>query len=172
MMRRLRPQSQRQASLTRFYTSFLVVFAALVLVVGCGDDDADETVAPPEVSAEEFRQELERADREVSQAFGQVFESGIDKLPSNAEVPQAVKEALEAAAEVEREAADRLDELEPPEDAQEAVDGLAEEAREQADTLAEAAEQEGLTAGELQQSFEEQNPEQYLSELEELGYLP
>ncbi len=157
--------------MSRFRTLSLTAFAALAVLVGCGDDNGDTTSAE-ELSREEFSQELERVDREVSQAFGQVFESGVAQLPPDAQVPEAVKEALQTAADFEREAADRLDQLEPPEDAQEAVDGLTETAREQADTLSEAAEREGLTAGELQEAFEQQSPERYLNELEELGYLP
>ena len=154
-----------------FRTFPLPVLAALVLIAGCGDNGGD-SASPEGLSREEFTQELEQVDREVSQAFGQVFESGVEQLPPEAPVPDAVKEGLAAAADVEREAADRLDALDPPEDAQEAVDGLAQSAREQADALAEAAEQEGLTAAELQQAFEQQNPERFLNELEELGYLP
>lgn len=166
--------------MSRFRALSLPALAVAALLVGCGgDEDGGDTTAPGQAatttaeqdSGDELRQELERVDREVSQAFGQVFESGIDQLPPNQQVPEAVKEALAAAAEVEREAAEQLSELDPPEDAQEAVEGLAETAREQADTLSEAAEQEDLTARQLQQAFEEQSPERYLNELEELGYL-
>lgn len=158
--------------MNRSHIFSLAAIAALVLLIGCGGDDNGGTADSDQLSGEEFTEQLQEVDRQVSRAFGQVFQSGVAELAPNEQVPEAVKEALRAAADVEREAADQLDELEPPEDAREAVDGLVQTAREQADTLSEAAEQEDLTARELQQAFEEQNPEQYLRELEELGYLP
>lgn len=162
----------KAGSLNRSHIFSLAAVAALVLLIGCGGDDNGDSTEPGQLSGEEFSQQLEEVDRQVSRAFGQVFQSGVDELEPNEQVPEAVKEAIRAAADVEREAADQLDELEPPEDAREAVDGLVQTAREQADTLSQAAEQEDLTARELEQAFQEQNPEQYLRELEELGYLP
>ncbi len=156
----------------RIRTVALVAVAALVLAGGCGGDDGAETTVESPVSEEEFSQEIQQIDREVSQAFGGVFETGIDELPPDARVPPAARDALERAAEAEREGVERLEQLEPPEDAQAAVDGLIEEGSSQADRLAEAAENEDLTIGELQRAFEQDQPERYLDELRELGYLP
>lgn len=79
-------------------------------------------------------------------------------MPEEARVPDRVRVQLEqparAVARELRETADRVSELNPPEEAEEELDSLVAAAGEQADRLDELREQEGLTVRELADAVE------------------
>jgi hypothetical protein len=145
----------------------LLVVTGLALVAGCdiGGDDR--------LSNEEFKERATEIDKRVSDSFDAVFEEigNPDKL-GNKPVPEKAKTALAEAAQTEQEAVDELDDLNPPEQGQEALDQLVEVAGTQADRLTEAAENPDLTGNELLEAFDADDVDKPINELIKLDLWP
>ena len=143
----------------------MAVIAALV-VAGCGGEDR----MSDEETAREINAVLAATSGEVQRQFHPVFQQ-LEAVRENARVPRSVRARLERPTSVVagelRETADRVDELDPPEDAEEAVASLTESAREQATRLEQLPERERLTVRELADAVEP--PTEALRRLGEAG---
>ena len=143
----------------------LAVIAAL-LVVGCGGEDR----MSDEETAREINEVLAATSGEVQRQFHPVFQQ-LGGMRESAPVPARVRARLEqptsAVSRELRETADRVDELDPPEDAEEAVASLTESARAQAARLEQLPEQDGLTVRQLADAVEP--PTDALRRLSEAG---
>jgi hypothetical protein len=145
----------------------LLVMSGLALIAGCdiGGDD--------QLSQEEFRTKAGEIDKRVSDSFDAVFEEiGNPEKLGNKPVPEKAKTALAEAARTEQEAAAELDDLDPPEEGQDAVDELVKLAGAQADRLTEAAENPDLTGNELLEAFGADDVDKPINELRKLDLWP
>ena len=140
--------------------------AASASVAGCGGEDR--------LSDEEASQRISELvgdlSGEIQQQFHPIFQQ-LEGVGENARVPERVRRQLQERTNVVagelREAAEEVEELNPPEKAEDAVDALAESAREQATWVEERPEQEGLTVRELADALEP--PAEELRRLSEAG---
>jgi hypothetical protein len=146
-------------------SSALAVAAAL-LIAGCGGEDR----LSDEEAAQRINEIFGATTGVVQHQFHPIFQQ-LEGVPEDAGVPERVRPQLDqpagAVARELRETADRVEALNPPEDAEEAVDSLAESAREQAARLEQLPEQEGLTVRELAGAVEP--PTDELRRLREAG---
>jgi hypothetical protein len=150
----------------RLFIAILVV-TGVALVAGCDIGGEDR------LSNEEFKQRATEIDNRVSNSFDAVFEEiGRPDRLGNKPVPEKAKTALAEAAQTEQEAVDELDDLNPPEEGQDAVDQLVEVAGAQADRLAAAAENPDLTGNEFLEAFEADDVDKPIDELVKLGLWP
>lgn len=115
-----------------------------------GDDRADGSIAedPSPVSRQELGSMIAEANDEIGQAIGDV-EQAADA--------DAIRTALEDAAETEQRHIERLEEVDPPQIAERAVDQLVEGGRAQAERFRELAEREDLSLEELQKRFRQES---------------
>ena len=102
--------------------------------------------------------------------FQAIFEQ-LGQSREDARVPEALRERLAGAAETERRGADELEELEPVEGSEPAVDDFIRAARTQADRLAEAAAQSDLTVAEMADTIELPAMRDALAELARRGLV-
>jgi hypothetical protein len=147
-------------------SSIALAVVAGLLVAGCGGEDR----LSPEQTAQRINEIFGATSGEVQQHFHPVFQQ-LGSMPEKSPVPERVRARLEmptsAVARELRETADRLGELNPPEEAEEAVSALAESARDQAVRLERLPEQDGLTVRELAGAVEP--PTEDLRRLREAG---
>lgn len=100
--------------------------ASLGVVAGCGGDER--------LSREEFSDRLQSIDRRGSELWGRLAQRAQDVKPDQplaAEVAQPMSDVVE----FQRQAADELEELNPPEGAEEEVEKLIEALRERTETF-------------------------------------
>lgn len=147
-------------------TSPAMAVIAALLVVGCGGEDR----MSDEETAREITEALAATSSEIQRQFHPVFQQ-LEAVREDARVPRSVRARLEQPTSVVarelRETADRVDELDPPEDAEEALASLTESAREQATRLEQLPEREQLTVRELADAVEP--PTEALRHLSEAG---
>jgi hypothetical protein len=135
--------------------------AAVALAAGCGGDD-------DRLSKDETAKEVNAAVQTVNGEFQQAFQL-LGRREEGERVPSAVRARLSRAATVERREAGKLDSIEPPAEAEEAVDGFVRAARSQADTLKSAAARTDLTVAEMADALEPADVREALAELERQG---
>lgn len=119
------------------------VVAAVVLagVAACGGEER--------LSREEFSARLQNVDERGSELYGRLAEGAQDLEPDEP-LPADVKEALRELAEFQDEAAADLETLNPPEDAEEAVELLVEALRQRTNTFEQVIEAGRFTAQDFQ----------------------
>jgi hypothetical protein len=102
---------------------FVIVLAAasLGVVAGCGGEER--------LSREEFSDRLQSIDRRGSELWGRVAQRAKDLQPDQP-LPADVKQPMRELVEFQRQTADELEELNPPEDAKGEVEKLIEALRE------------------------------------------
>lgn len=144
---------------------FVLAIAAIGAVGGCGDDDR--------LSREEFSQRLQSIIEKPSSAFGRVAQHGADLKPADV-LPDELKRELSVFVETMREATDELEELSPPEDAEESTDELIAAIQERADALDETAREENITLREFAPTLTGtgERVDRALEALRRAGYLP
>jgi hypothetical protein len=122
-----------------------IAIAAAVVVAGCGGEDR--------LTKAETASELNRAVETLNAEFQAIFQE-LGPSGENARVPAALRERLAGAAETERRGAQELEEIEPVEGSDAAVDEFIQAARAQADALEEAAARSNLTVAEMADAIE------------------
>lgn len=120
----------------------LLVAAGLGALAGCGRDEP--------LSRQEFRGSLQRIKQREGARFNHLAQRAL-RLKPNQALPGDVKQAMQDAAEGNRRAAEELDELEPPEDAEQDTHTLIEALRQRADGFERAARRKRITLGELEE---------------------
>ena len=120
----------------------LIVLAAASLggLAGCGGEER--------LSREEFSDRLQSIDRRASEQYGRLAEQAT-RLKPDRPIPNKVKQGMREYAAGLQRAADELDELNPPEGAEEATKTLIEALRERADGFGQAAREERITLRQL-----------------------
>jgi hypothetical protein len=104
----------------RFFAIVLAA-ASLGVVAGCGGEER--------LSSEELSDRLQSIDRRGSDHWGRVVQRAKDLKPAQP-LPADVKQPMRELVEFQRQAADELEELNPPEDAKEEVEKLIDALRE------------------------------------------
>ena len=147
-------------------TSSALAVAAALLVAGCGGEDR----LSDEETAQRMNEIFGATSRGVQKQFHPVFQE-LEGVAENARVPERVRAQLgsptSAVARELRKTADQVAELNPPEDAEEALASLSESARKQAARLEQLPEREGLTPRELADAVEP--PMEQLRRLRDAG---
>lgn len=143
----------------------MLVIAAIGGAGGCGDDDR--------LPRKEFSQRLQSIIEKPSSAFGRVAQQGADLKPADV-LPDELKRELSVFVDTMREATDELEELSPPEDAEERTDELIVAIEERADALDEAAREENITLREFAPTLigTGERVDRALEALQRAGYLP
>lgn len=95
--------------------SLIVLSAALAVLAGCGGDDRS--------SREAFRDRLQSIDRQGSDLFGRLAERAQDVQPGQP-LPADVVQPMRELVEFQRQTIRELEELEPPQGAEQAVEML------------------------------------------------
>lgn len=138
--------------------------AGLGVVAGCGGEER--------LSREELSDRLQSIDQRGSERWGRLAEEAEDLQPDQpltAEVKQPIRELVE----FQRQTADELEELNPPDGAEEAVKMLAEALRERTATF-----EQGIGAGRFtQRDFDEitqagDKIDEAFEQLRKEGFLP
>jgi hypothetical protein len=147
--------------------AIMLAAAALGAVAGCGGDDDEE------LSREEFSEQLQSIIEEPSAAFGRLAQEGARLKPADV-LPEELKAEIGAVGETMREAADELEELDPPEDAEEQTQQLIDAIRERAEAFEQVAGEADITLREFAPTLRESGGrvDQALEALRQLGYLP
>jgi hypothetical protein len=127
-------------------TATALAAAAAALAVGCGGEDR--------LTQDQYAAELRPAVDRISAGFGTVFQQ-IGRASDDEAVPAAALARLAQVAATERRAADRLGELEPPENLEATADRFVAGARQQAEALAALSARTGVTVGELADAVEQ-----------------
>lgn len=134
---------KRSISLTGWrWLSLLLATAALGAVAGCGGDER--------LSRQEFGDRLQSIKQRESARFERLAQRAM-RLEPNQPLPDDVKQAMRDVAGGNRRAADELDELNPPEDAENATRSLIEALRERAEGFEQATREERITLRELEE---------------------
>lgn len=122
----------------------LIVLAAASLggLAACGGEER--------LSREEFSDRVQSIDRRESERFGRLVEQATRLKPDQL-LPNEVKQGMRGFAAGLRRAADELDELNPPEGAEEVTETLIEALRERADGFEQAAREERITLRQLEE---------------------
>lgn len=132
MNRRLVPATVtgRAAASTgvRFFAIVLAA-ASLGVVAGCGGEER--------LSREEFSERLQSIDRRGSERWGRVAQRANDLKPDQP-LPADLKQPMRELVEFQRQTADELEELNPPEDAKGEVEKLIEALRERTEIFEQA----------------------------------
>lgn len=126
----------------RRWLPLLLAAASLGALAGCGGDDR--------LSREEFGDRLQSIKQRESARFERLAQR-VMRLKPTQPLPDDVKQAMRDVAGGNRRAADELDELAPPEDAEDATKGLIEALRERADAFVQAAREERITLRQLEE---------------------
>jgi hypothetical protein len=145
-----------------------IMLAAGVLgaFAGCGGDD-------DEPSQEEFGEQLRNIVEEPSQAFERLAQEGRQLKPADP-LPEEFRAQIGAVGETMAAAAGELEELSPPEDAEEPTQELIDAIRARAEAFEQAAGDEDITLREFAPTLREtgERVDQAFEALRELGYLP
>lgn len=122
----------------------LIVLAAASLggLAACGGEER--------LAREEFSDRLQSIDRRESEQFGRLAKQAT-RLKPDRPLPDEVKQGMREFAAGLRRAADELDELNPPEGAEEVTETLIEALRERADGFEQAAREERITLRQLEE---------------------
>ena len=141
--------------------------SALGVAAGCGGEDDDGA------SQEDFSTELQRVIEEPRAAFAQLAEKG-EKLKPSDVLSAELKAELGSVGETMGEAADELEQLDPPEDAAEEVQALIDALDDRAEGFEQAAAEDRITLREFAPTLRESGArvDQALAALREAGYLP
>lgn len=118
----------------------LLAAAGLGALAGCGGEER--------LSRDEFVDRLQTIVQPESARFERLAQRAM-RLKTNQALPDDVKQAMRDVAGGNRRAADELDELNPPEDVEDATESLIEALRERADAFARAAREDRITLREL-----------------------
>lgn len=133
---------KRWIRLTGRRVPLVLAAAGLVALAGCGDEER--------LSREEFKDRLQSIDRRESERFERLAQR-VMRLKPDQLLPDDVKEGMRDVAAGNRRAADELDELNPPKDAEDATGGLIEALRERADAFAQAAREQRISLRQLEE---------------------
>jgi len=138
--------------------------AGLGVVAGCGGEER--------LSREELSDRLQSIDQRGSERWGRLAEEAKDLQPDQpltAEVKQPIRELVE----FQRQAADELEALSPPEGAEEEVDKLIEALRERTENFEQAIEAGRFTRQEFDQITESGDKiDEAFEQLRKEGFLP
>jgi hypothetical protein len=126
----------------RRWLPLLLAAASLGALAGCGGEER--------LSREEFGDRLQSIKQRESARFERLAQR-VMRLEPNQPLPDDVKQAMRDVAGGNRRAAGELDELKPPEDAEEETRSLIEALRERADGFEQAARKEQITLRELEE---------------------
>lgn len=143
-------------------TTTTAALVAALSLAACGGEDR--------LTRDEYAAELQPAVDEISEAFGTVFAS-VGEAEETDRVPAAALERLSDAAARERDVADELAELEPPEDLEPAAERFVAGARRQAEELEGMAAEKDLTVARLADAVEQGASVGPLRELGEEGVV-
>jgi mannitol-1-phosphate/altronate dehydrogenase len=138
--------------------------AGLGVVAGCGGDER--------LSREEFSDHLQSIDRRGSERWGRLAQQAEDLKPGET-LPADVRQPMRELVEFQRQAVDELEGLNPPEDAEEGVEGLIEALQQRTETF-----EEVIEAGRLTQRDSDQITEsgdkivEAFEQLRKEGFLP
>ncbi len=151
----------------RFFAIVLAA-ASLGVVAGCGGEER--------LSREEFSDRLQSIDQRGSEHWGRVAQRAKDLKPDQP-LPVDVKQPMRELVQFQRQAADELDELNPPEDAKGEVEQLIEALRERTEIFEQAIAAGRFTPQEFDQitkagdkideAFEQLRNEGFLPKVEE-----
>jgi len=155
----------RAAAFTGFaFFAMVLAAASLGVVAGCGGEER--------LSRQQFSDRLQSIDQQGSERWGRLAQRAKDLKPDQP-LPSEVKQPMRELIEFQRQTADELEELNPPEGADEPVEKLIEALRERTGTFERATEAGRFT----QQEFDQitQSGEKIDAALEQLrkeGFLP
>lgn len=145
---------------------FAIVLAAagLGVVVACGSGER--------LSREQFSDRLQSIDQQGGERWGRLAQSAEDLRPEQP-LPAEVKEPMRELIEFQRQTADELEELNPPEGAGEEVEMLIEALRARTGTFEEVAEAGTFTQREFDQITQSgEKIDAAFEQLREEGFLP
>ncbi len=145
---------------------FAIVLAAasLGVVAGCGGDER--------LSREEFSERLQSIDRRGSERWGRVAQRAKDLKPDQP-ISADLKQPMRELVEFQRQAADELEELNPPEDAKEEVEKLIEALRERTEIFDHVIAVGRFTPREFDQITESGDKiDEAFQQLRNKGFLP
>lgn len=131
---------KRLSKHTTTRSTLAAVLAASALATGCGGEDR--------LSKDETAKEVNATVQTVNGEFQQVFQL-LGRREEGERVPTPVRERLKRAATSERREADELDLIEPPAEAEQALNQFVRAANNQADALANAATRTDLTVADM-----------------------
>lgn len=114
------------AVVTSIVSSLIVLAAGLAVLAGCGGQER--------LSREAFSDRLQSIDRRGSERWGRLAERAGDLKPGQP-LPADVEQPMRSLVEFQRQAVRELEELNPPEDAEEEVETLIEALRERTETF-------------------------------------
>lgn len=145
--------------------------AASVGVSGCFTDRVTDKVSG-ELNGEEFAERFTEIDRQVEAGFAGL----VGPLSDRRQIRQPLDDQTSAEAEVAADALDsaagELDEINPPDDAEEAVDDLAAAATAQADAIRDVLARGDATGLDLFEALEQNSSDDEVDRLRALGYAP
>ena len=164
------PSRDRLRSVKRSWlriAAIVLAGAVLGVVAGCGGDGDEE------VSQEEFGTELQRAVEEPRAAFAQLAKEG-EKLKPSDLLSTELKAEIGSVGETMGEAADELEQMDPPEGAEEDVQALIDALNDRADGFQQAAAEDRITLREFAPTLRESGArvDQAIAALRAAGYLP
>ncbi len=147
--------------------AIMLAAGASGVVAGCGGDDDDEA------SQEEFGEQLQSILEKPSSEFGQLAEEGAKLKPADP-FSAEFKAEIGSVGETMAEAAEELQQLDPPEDAEQEVQALIDAIQDRAEAFEQAAGEEDITLREFAPILRESGArvDQAREALREAGYLP
>jgi len=146
--------------------AIMLAAGALGALAGCGDDDE-------RLSREEFSEQLQSIIGEPSSAFARLAQKGAKLRPADV-LSEEFKAQIGAVGKTMREAADELEELNPPEDAEEQTQELIDAIEERADAFEQTAGEENITLREFAPTLRAsgEKVDRALEAMRRSGYLP
>ena len=154
----------------RYLGIAVLALAASLSLGGCFTERITDKIGG-ELNGEEFADRFAEIDDEVDSAFAHLINL-VQTSPANKPLADTVRDAAEAAIEAEGNAVSELEDINPPDDAEDAVDQLIDAADEQAAAAAAVLADPEATATDLIEALQENDSSPAVDELRDLGYAP